>query len=297
VAKGETRVATSIDDAPFDQPHADGDGDNSILAVRFPEHARRLELTGPADSDASVRIVPFGRVLREGAKGLDVVAVKRALHAWKPASISNRAQIFGPQAVRSVKLLQKAHGQPQSGIYDKPTHCLLAPYFDSYGVWLLTDAQQATLLRKRIVMAGLAVYNYHRQTGRVHYTEGQDRMSIVRLKLKPPFARVLREDCSSYVTGCFHIAGAPDPNGLHYNGEGYTGTLGEHGRRVAKPFPGDIVLYPSAKAPRWPWGHTALAIGDDVGKPATRCLSHGREGDPLILPINYRRIGEFRSFV
>jgi putative peptidoglycan binding protein len=299
MAKDGTRVATSIDRAPLDEPHVEGDGDNSVLALRFPEHARKLglSLVGDGNITGTVGIAPFGRVLKEGARGEDVVAVKRALHAWKPTSISNKTQTYGPKAVRAVRLLQKAHDKPQTGIYDKPTHSLLAPYFDAWGVWLLMHSQHTLALRKRVVMAGLAVYNYHRLTGRVHYTEGKDRMSIVRLKLKPPFTRVIREDCSSYITACFYVAGAADPNGLHYNGEGYTGTLGEHGRVVRTPFPGDIILYPSAKTPLWPWAHTALAIGDDVNKPATRCLSHGREGDPLILPITYRRIGQFRSFI
>ena len=244
-----------------------------------------------------VAIAPFERELHEGMVGRDVVAVKRALQARRRGSISNRTHVFGPGAVKAVKQLQKAHGRPQTGIYDKPTHSLLAPFFDAYGVWLLMHSQPDLPARRRLVMAGLALLNYHHATGRMHYTESPDRMTIVRHKLKPPFRRVIYEDCSSFIAGCFFLAGLPDPNGQGYNGRGYTGTLGEHGHVVSRPFPGDITLYPSKKAPRWPWGHTTLAIGDDLSKPATRCLSHGDEGDPIVLAIDYRRIGEHRSFL
>ena len=50
-----------------------------------------------------------------------------------------------------------------------------------------------------------------------------------------PLARTLplTTDCSGFVTVCYFLAGAPDPNGLDYSGEGWTGTLLrnlEHGR-------------------------------------------------------------------
>ena len=48
-------------------------------------------------------------------------------------------------------------------------------------------------------------------------------------------------DCSSAVTTIFEAAGFGDPNGRHYDGQGYTGTLVARGRKVStakiQPFP------------------------------------------------------------
>jgi len=41
-----------------------------------------------------------------------------------------------------------------------------------------------------------------------------------------------KTDCSGYVTLCYKAAGAADPNGLGYSGQGYTGTLLAHGTSI-----------------------------------------------------------------
>src|ERR671937_861159 len=55
----------------------------------------------------------------------------------------------------------------------------------------------------------------------------------------------LTTDCSGFVTLCYYLAGAPDPNGLGYSGEGWTGTLLRHlphiGHAAARP--GDVVVW------------------------------------------------------
>jgi hypothetical protein len=247
---------------------------------------------------SGVAVAPFERELREGMVGKDVVAVKRALRAWKPTSISNKTNTYGPGAVKAVAAFQKAHGKAATGVYDKATHALLAPFFDSFGVFLLMHSEAAEPPpRRKLVMAAFALYNYHRDTGKMHYTEDNRRMSVVRFKEKVPFSRVIWEDCSSFVTACYFLAGVPDPNGRGYDGQGYTGTLGQHGKVVATAFPGDVVLYPNQKVRGWPWAHTTIAVGDDVTKPATGCISHGAEGNPSLLKIDYRTVGEIRSYV
>lgn len=52
--------------------------------------------------------------------------------------------------------------------------------------------------------------------------------------------RGAQSDCSGFATLCYKQAGAPDPNGLHYNGYGYTGTLLQHGKKTNTPQPGDL---------------------------------------------------------
>jgi cell wall-associated NlpC family hydrolase len=77
-------------------------------------------------------------------------------------------------------------------------------------------------------------------------------------------------DCSAFVTLCYKAGGAPDPNGLNYNGQGFTGTLWNNGSLIQEAIaqPGDLVFYGS----RPPGGvraggriatrHVALYIGN-----------------------------------
>jgi cell wall-associated NlpC family hydrolase len=88
------------------------------------------------------------------------------------------------------------------------------------------------------------------------------------------------EDCSSFVTWCYFAAGAPDPNGLGYNGFGYTGTQIAHGQEKGRPRPGDLVFYgPSRSA----INHVTLYVGNG------RVISHGQETGPQLLPMDYGR--------
>jgi hypothetical protein len=62
-------------------------------------------------------------------------------------------------------------------------------------------------------------------------------------------------DCSGYATLSYKEAGMPDPNHLGYNGEGYTGTLIQHGRKVSKAQPGDLHFWEGP-------GHVAIDVGN-----------------------------------
>jgi len=88
----------------------------------------------------------------------------------------------------------------------------------------------------------------------------------------------LSTDCSGFVTLCYYLAGAPDPNGLDYDGQGYTGTLLRTMSSVAQDWiePGDLVVWGA-----YP-GHLValvLAPGDPL------LCSHGRERGPL--PVRF----------
>ena len=83
----------------------------------------------------------------------------------------------------------------------------------------------------------------------------------------------LTTDCSGFVTLCYFLAGAPDPNGLAYDGEGWTGTLLRHMTQIAEPSAGDVVVFGA-----YPGHHAAivLARGDDP-----LLASHGQERGPV----------------
>jgi hypothetical protein len=57
-----------------------------------------------------------------------------------------------------------------------------------------------------------------RQPKQIHYGE-------VRPIRGAPRQLPLTTDCSGFVTLCYQWAGAPDPNGTHYDGTGSTGTM------------------------------------------------------------------------
>jgi cell wall-associated NlpC family hydrolase len=123
-----------------------------------------------------------------------------------------------------------------------------------------------TSLRQKIVAAarwGIA------NEPRIHYGE-----------VRPiPLGKTLplTTDCSGFVTICFFVAGAPDPNGLGYNGLGYTGTLLDHLEAIEpeEAKRGDVVVWGA-----YPGRHCTivLAPGEDP-----LLASHGREGGPVAI--------------
>jgi len=109
------------------------------------------------------------------------------------------------------------------------------------------------------------------------YTEGPERMSAVH----DPNANPIFCDCSAFVTYCYSWAGAPDPNGQGYDGQGYTGTLLSHGTHLdnaAVAIPGDVVVYGPGTG-----DHTALIV--EAG-PDPLTVSMGQQGDPSYVRVS-----------
>lgn len=232
-----------------------------------------------------LRVVPYHRTIKRGSVGKDVIAVKRSLARagymdWKPSSFT---RLFGPFTVKAVKKFQQAHAIPASGVYNRATHIKLSPYFDAYSAALMGQAPKPDLSGKRTRIIAAATL-LHNRRAIVHYTQSPRRMQIVREKMnmkRLALAPHIYEDCSSSFTGCYYVAGAPDPNGFGYNGFGYTGTLAKHGTPVglSKAKPGDSVLYGEG----WPFQHVAMYLGKNL------VWSHGSEGGPYApVPIDYR---------
>lgn len=231
-------------------------------------------------------IVPYTRALHRGSKGIDVLATKRALaHAHYRRWGFGFTKTAGPRWVTDIRKFQKDHGLKQDGQYGPKTHAKLARYFDRYGARLMSlkkkQLQQATIGRGPAEAVHQAIVAYN-NAGLVHYTQSGLRMEIVRRGIKDLakwFAarNSLYEDCSSSSTGFYYIAGMPDPNDLHYNGQGFTGTIAVHGRRVSTPAPADLGLYGS-----YPYRHVVIYVGGG------RCVSHGSESGPKLTSPYYR---------
>ena len=85
----------------------------------------------------------------------------------------------------------------------------------------------------------------------------------------------LTTDCSGFVTLCYYLAGAPDPNGLGYSGQGWTGTLLRHLPETEAPRPGDIAVFGA-----YPGRHCAIALS---GGADPLLASHGMERGPVVI--------------
>jgi hypothetical protein len=126
------------------------------------------------------------------------------------------------------------------------------------------------------------------RAGAIHYR--QERPMMEMHNCPPKLNWVM--DCSEGVTWLYKCAGLPDPNGLGYNGQGYTGTLAKHGRRIIALVQnrwlrvGDLVLYGRIDSD---YDHVAIVYRGGPSRLVARVWSHGSEGGPYLgLPVRYR---------
>lgn len=281
----DVSIYTDINDVPTSNS-PESDRDNSVLAPDGKPLPEDTLQTAEALAGATTRLVPFVRTLKVGMVGKDVVAVKRALYRAHFRRLTVQTRAFGPILREDLKRFQSHHGLTADGVYGPLTHKKLAPFFDDYGIWLLHQVHiaKAPTTRDKIVATAILGYN---KRWLIHYTEGPSRMYGVRNHVLPPNVPSY-EDCSSFATWCYWVAGAPDPNGLGYNGYGYTGTMADHGYRVSTAQPGDLILY----GYYFPYSHVAIAIS------STRAVSNGSEVDPSIVDIHYRQdFNQIRSYL
>lgn len=104
------------------------------------------------------------------------------------------------------------------------------------------------------------------------YTEGINRL----LSLNRPYQWPFVSDCSAGVTDMYRWANCPDPNGLNYTGDPYTGTLVKAGKPIAakKVRSGDIGIF----GPGTGW-HAVIAL---TGSSDPEVWSMGEQGDPRL---------------
>lgn len=300
-------IYLDFDEAPVDEWDPAGDSDDSLLldapwanpaaSPLSPKAAKALRATlerltvvrfSVVPPNAGNAIVPHPRDLRlkhPYMVGWDVYALQRALSEAGLRRWGTFTRTYGAGTRDEVKAFQKKRGLHQDGVYGAATHKALAPFYDAYGIRLISKVKARTA--KQIAQAELvaAAINAYNQRAWWHYTQGPARMWIVRHRIHTAaqlLAHVdIYEDCSSTVTGLYYIAELPDPNDLGYNGQGFTGTLAAHGVHIntaGAPI-GAYHLY----GPGYPYKHTTLRVTI-----AGRVLSMGTEAGPLLLDAHYR---------
>lgn len=103
---------------------------------------------------------------------------------------------------------------------------------------------------------------------KIHYAQ------VRPIPVSTPKKLPLITDCSGFATLAYKSAGAPDPNGNSYSGQGFTGTLMRHGKLVKVPAPGDLIIYGA-----FPGHHVVVFMY--VWHGAWVVCSHGQEIGPL----------------
>jgi hypothetical protein len=276
----EIEIIDDIDDIPVDEDIPPDLSDVKTAAAEVSDRMSVIDTFALADKPRpQVRLViPYKRLVRPGDRGNDIKAIKRAL--WRAGYLPFQAftTLYGPVALRAMKKFQKDHGIKPTGRYGRPTHRALASYYDKFAFLLYVghspDKDPEVKIRAAIIANALYLYN-HRNL--VHYRQSRP-IDGHKDKHKLP----LYTDCSGAATDVYEWGGGPDPNGLNFNGAGYTGTIARHGKYVPLSEAGqaDTVLY----GQKWPYEHVVLLLQ----KGSRKVWSHGSEGGPYILDIDYR---------
>ena len=219
------------------------------------------------------------REIMLGAKGRDVRAYQRALRkaGYRPKG-TKTTNVFDQQMDGEVRAFHKATGLLVDGEIGPNTFGKLLPYLDAWGKRLLAAVKPdvPSSIRQKVVASAFVGFN---NRDSIRYTQSGQRMQGIREHIRPPrFPQF--EDCSSFATWCYWAAGGPDPNGLNYNGQGYTGTQIAHGVECPNPRPGDLVFYgPSHSS----INHVAVYVGNG------NVVSHGQETGPSLYRMDYSR--------
>lgn len=312
VGDREDGIYVSFDEAPLDDVDHELEGSDAVLQDAPWANPDAPPLSPAAERDlktlltprlsvdamaavartAKAAVVPHPRDLRfrrPYMAGRDVLALQRALARAGVRPWASRAHpftgTFGAGTRDQVKAFQRRRGLSADGVYGVATHRKLGAFFDTYGIWLLNGyriVSPAERAQARLVTAAMAAYNDRAFIG---YTQGPGRMYLVRHRVNDPswlFRHVyFAEDCSSTATWLAYAARVDDPNGLGYNGQGFTGTQAANGHRVfSSTAPvGSFNFYGGGP----PYSHVTVRVS-----PGGRCLSHGSSPGPLLVALNYR---------
>lgn len=135
-----------------------------------------------------------------------------------------------------------------------------------------------------------AIMDYlHVHRDKIHYrqvrpmaTRRIDNLAELHVEVEKP--RGITMDCSEAVTLICKLAGLEDPNGLGYNGDGYTGTLLNHLPHYYDPasaYVGALVVFGGGT------GHHVAMVRERGNDPLL--WSHGQESDPRTIRLSLER--------
>jgi len=175
--------------------------------------------------------------------------------------------------VDNTIVFQKRHNLKMDGVVGQHTFDAMRQYFDGYDKYLLRKAiKRAEIPGPRELIIGAALAMYH------HRPFTYEEVRPYPMTLSGFYAR--GSDCSGTSTGCYHYANGyhssvPDPNNMHFDGYGSTYSMTPHGSRVTAARPGDLAFYYPT------YSHVGVVLD------STRVFSHGKPGDPTIIPLSW----------
>lgn len=206
--------------------------------------------------------------------GPDVAELQELLAPYHPGEVDGE---FGPATAAAVQRAKWALGFPDDrvdGVAGARLRAFLkgdplpADYLARQAA-RKHDSAKAVTVREQIVAVGRWGIQHEPQ---IHYRQSRPIDG-----LHEPYKLPLSTDCSGFLTLCYAWAGADDPNGLGYSGQGYTGTLLQHMKHIPKSAvqPGDLVVWGPP-----PGQHAALVL--EAGADPL-LVSHGQEKGPLAI--------------
>jgi cell wall-associated NlpC family hydrolase len=223
-----------------------------------------------------------------GDKGERVKKLQQALEKLHYLPAGQDDGDFGRLSERALQAFQRAYSLKADGQYGPQTRATLqkalggakphgnhTPVPNKPPPARPPPPQPASGVRERIVQVarwGIA----HEPS--IHYAEIRPIQG-----LHTPWHTPLTIDCSGFVTLCYKWAGAPDPNGNGWNGDGFTGTLLQHMRHIpeSQAKPGDAVVFGPGSG-----NHVCLVL-----EPGANALlaSHGSERGPDLIRYSDER--------
>lgn len=231
-------------------------------------------------------IQPLGLRSPTGCPCPAVFQLQRALKAARLRPARAKATgVFGRATAVEVARFQKRVHLPQTGRYDSRTHFKLSKFYDAKARGRLTQVAKDRSIAIKTNHITHAINVSIANSSRMAYSQGASRAFLPSLPAVP-----LGTDCSGWATWIFRVSGLPDPSGFAYRIIGYTGTLSQHGVRIAanaKLQIGDMVFYGGG----WPYGHVAVIKNAFLRLVA----SHGGPGIN-VLPFNYRPVSAIRRY-
>ena len=215
-------------------------------------------------------------------KGDDVKRVQRLLakgNVWKRNFHPGKADgNYGEQTAKSVRDAKYFLGYPKKKI-SKQAGKRFVQYLTgtkrlpAYYRYLKKRRRRGGNIRDAIVREAMWGINHEPS---IHYRQSRP----IPLKQWKAHKLPLYTDCSGSITGIFYSVGAPDPNGLNYNGQGYTGTMLNHLKRIPRSQlrRGDLVVFGPGT------GHHVCLVIKGGADPVL--FSHGQERGPFKISLS-----------
>lgn len=203
--------------------------------------------------------------LRAGDRGPDVLALQQTLARVMGASHSRNKQngVYGSLTVLDVARFKRTHHlKPVDGkVWGDRAWDTVEKHLTKQAKALLARAvaEAANAARQGAEATAIRMFvaeMYWLLAHRWSYIYKQYRPMPASMRLAIARRRL---DCSSTVTLAAKAAGWPDPNGMGYNGYGYTGTLARHGEWVSSPRAGDLAFYGGSRSVP---AHVAAVVDD-----------------------------------